>query len=148
MQTSTKGIEFIVKEEGFRLSSYLCAAGIWTIGIGHTGNVKSGMKITKEYAYELLIHDLKRFENVVNENTKAQLKQHEFDALVSLTFNIGCNAFKNSTLLKKINTKADSEEIEQQFLRWKYGGGKILPGLLARRKREFKMFVEGDYGIR
>lgn len=148
MHISDKGINFVIKEEGLRLTAYRCQAGVWTIGVGHTGNVKSGMKITKEYAFELLKHDLKRFENVVNKNTKVQLKQHEFDALVSLTFNIGCNAFKNSTLLKKINTKADPKEIEQQFLRWKYGGGKILPGLLVRRKREFKMFVEGDYGIR
>ena len=68
MQTSDKGIEFLIKEEGgIRLKAYKCQAGILTIGVGHTGkDVKEGMEITEEKAIELLKLDLRRFEDVVN----------------------------------------------------------------------------------
>lgn len=146
MQTSKKGIEFIVKEEGLVLSSYLCPAGVLTIGVGHTGkDVKKGMTITKEKALELLENDLQKFENAVNKYVITDLKQHEFDALVSFAFNVGTQAFKNSTLLKRINNNEDTESIKREFYKWKYGGGKVLPVLVARRKREYLLFKEGIY---
>lgn len=145
MHISDKGIHFIVKEEGERLKAYKCPAGVWTIGVGHTGNVKEGDKITKEQSRELLKHDLKRFEQCVNINCHVTLKNHEFDALISLAFNIGCEAFKNSTLLRKINSKSSIEDIEKEFNKWVYGGGRVLPVLVGRRKREFKLFKDGVY---
>lgn len=140
MKTSDKGIEFIIKEEGEVLHAYRCQAGVWTIGVGHTGGVTPNMKITKEQSRELLKSDLRRFEKVVNETIKRPLLQHEFDALVSFSFNVGAQAFKTSTLAKKINANAPYNEIREQFLRWNKAGGKVLAGLTSRRKREAKLY--------
>lgn len=146
MKISEKGIEFIIKEEGERLTAYKCPAGVLTIGVGHTGkDVKEGMKITKEQSREFLKQDLKRFETCINANVSRKLKQQEFDALVSFAFNVGCEAFRLSTLRKKINSYAPATEIAAEFRKWRKGGGKVLPVLIARREREIKLFVEGKY---
>ena len=98
------------------------------------------MEITEEKAIELLKLDLRRFEDVVNKNINVTLKQHEFDALISLAFNIGCAAFSNSTVVKKINTGAKMCEVEEAWKMWRKGGGKVLPILVRRREREVKMY--------
>lgn len=139
MNISNKGIEFIIKEEGEVLKAYKCAAGVWTIGVGHTGSdVKEGMIITKEKSRELLKSDLRRFESAVDKSIKIQLEQHQFDALVSLAFNIGVGNFSTSTLVKKINAGADIKEIEYQFKRWRFAAKK--PILLNRRIREVELY--------
>ena len=142
MNISNKGIEFLIKEEGgIKLKTYKCQAGVLTIGLGHTGkDVKEGMEITKEKAIELLKSDLRRFENVVNKSIKYPIEQHKFDALVSLAFNIGVNAFSNSTVVKKINMGAKMCEVEEAWKMWRKGGGKVLPILVRRREREIKMY--------
>lgn len=140
MKISEKGIEFIIKEEGEVLHAYKCPSGVWTIGIGHTGGVTPDMKITKKQSRELLKSDLRRFENIVNKVITRPLLQHEFDALISFSFNVGTQAFKNSTLVKKINTNAPYSEIRYEFLRWNKAKGKVLEGLTSRRKREAKLF--------
>lgn len=141
MKISEKGIEFIIKEEGEVLTAYICPAGVWTIGVGHTGSdVKPNMVITKEKSRELLKSDLSRFEKAVNTYITEELKQCEFDALTSFSFNIGVGNFSKSTLVRKINGKAPIAEIEKEFRKWVYAGGKILPGLKARREREIKLY--------
>lgn len=140
MKTSDKGIEFIIKEEGERLHAYRCGAGVWTIGVGHTGGVTPDMKITKAQSREFLKKDVERFEKAVNETIKHPLLQHQFDALVSFAFNVGAPAFKGSTLAKKINANAPWSEIREQFLRWNKAGGRVLAGLTSRRKREAKLY--------
>lgn len=141
MKVSEKGIEFIIKEEGEVLTAYKCPAGVLTIGVGHTGkDVKENMVITKEKSRELLKSDLSRFEKAVNTYIKEELKQCEFDALTSFSFNIGVGNFSKSTLARKINGKAPIAEIEKEFRKWVYAGGKILPGLEARREREIKLY--------
>lgn len=146
MKISEKGIEFLIKEEGEVLRAYKCPAGVLTIGVGHTGkDVKEGMTITKQQSRELLKQDLKRFETCINTNVSRILKQHEFDALVSFAFNVGCEAFRLSTLRKKINSYAPATEIATEFRKWRKGGGKVLPVLVARREREIILFVEGKY---
>ncbi len=145
MKISDKGIEFIKREEGEVLTSYRCSAGVWTIGVGHTGkDVTSNMRITKQKSDELLKSDLRRFENCINENVRVELKQREFDALVSLAFNIGCNAFKNSTLLRKINEKATFEEIEKSWKMWRMSNGKINNILVKRRERELEQYKQEE----
>lgn len=146
MKISEKGIEFLIKEEGEVLRAYKCPAGVLTIGVGHTGkDVKEGMTITKQQSRELLKADLRRFETCVDTNVSRILKQHEFDALVSFAFNVGCEAFRLSTLRKKINSYAPATEIAAEFRKWRKGGGKVLPVLVARREREIKLFQEGKY---
>ena len=127
-------------------SAYLCPAKVWTIGIGTTVypnglKVKKGDKCTQEQALEYLQHDLKSFEKTVNDSVKVPLSQNQFDALVSLAYNIGSAAFKNSTLLKKLNAK-DFTGAADQFLRWNKGGGKVLKGLVRRRDAERALFLK------
>lgn len=141
MKISDKGIEFLIKEEGEVLTAYKCQAGVWTIGVGHTGDeVMPGLKITKKKSRELLKIDLKRFEDVVNKSIKYPIEQYQFDALVSLAFNIGVNAFANSTVVKRINAGADMKDVEEAWKMWRMGGGKILPVLVARRGREINLY--------
>lgn len=141
MKTSQEGIDLIVKFEGLRLNTYRCPAGVLTIGVGHTGqDVYEGQTITREKAYELLKADLRRFEVSVNKLVRRELRQCEFDALVSLIFNIGTGNFAKSTLLKKINSNVKDEEIFNEWRKWKLAGGRILAGLVKRREAEIQMY--------
>ena len=144
MRISENGIEFIRQLEGEKLTAYPDIVGIWTIGVGHTGfvdvkPVARGMAITKEKSKELLTADLKRFESAVNNAVKVTLTQNQFDALVSLAFNIGEGAFARSTLVNKLNA-GDKKGAAEQFLVWKNAGGRVSQGLLNRRQKEKAMF--------
>jgi lysozyme len=146
MNISPLGIELIKHFEGLYLKAYKCPAGVWTIGYGHTGlthqdgTVKAGRKITNAEAKELLIHDINKFAPSVEKLVKVPLKQQEFDALVSFHFNTG--SLGRSTLLKKLN-QMDKGGAALEFLRWTRGGGKVLPGLVRRRKAEQYLFNTG-----
>lgn len=144
MRISENGIEFIRQLEGEKLTAYPDIVGIWTIGVGHTGVVDGkpvarGMAITKEKSKEILTADLKRFESAVNDAVKVTLTQNQFDALVSLAFNIGEGAFARSTLVNKLNA-GDKKGAAEQFLVWKNAGGRVSQGLLNRRQEEKAMF--------
>ena len=140
---STPGLELIKKFEGMRLRAYVCPAGVWTIGYGHTGpDVTDGLKITEEEAEALLRKDVGTYESAVSNYTTVKLNQNEYDALVSFTYNVGCNAYKNSTLLRKLNGGSGREEVANEFGRWTKGGdGSDLPGLVRRRAEEKKLFL-------
>lgn len=144
MKTSKNGIELIKKYEGCRLTAYKCPANVWTIGYGHTKNVKKGMKITKAEAESYLKDDLNTYENAVNKYVKVPLNQNQFDALVSFSFNCGTGALKTSTLLKKLNKK-DYKGAANEFLRWNKANGKVLNGLTKRRKEERGLFMKENY---
>lgn len=142
MNVSEKGISLIKNFEGCRLEAYKCPAGVPTIGYGHTGSeVHVGMKITQSEADRLLKNDLIIHCNNVSKLVKVPLNQNQFDALVSLEYNIGYGAFLKSTLLMLLNQKKYNEAAEQ-FLRWKYAGGKVLAGLERRRKAEKELFLQ------
>ena len=141
MRTSKEAKNKIKEFEGLRLSAYKCPAGVWTIGYGHTGGVVRGTTITKERADELLDHDLLRYESEIS---KIQgLSQHQFDALVSFTFNVGIGNFMKSTLRKKVMMNPSNSTIPSEFLKWKYAGGKVLQGLLKRREWEALEYEKG-----
>jgi len=142
MRTSRKGIEFIKAHEGLRVDAYLCPAGAPTIGYGHTYNVKMGDRITAEQAERLLIGDLAVAESEVNSHM-LRISQNQFDALVSFVFNVGARNFRSSTLLKRLKANPNDPDIEYQFRRWVYGGGRVLPGLIKRRKEESKLYCSG-----
>ena len=146
MKTSSNGTALIREFEGFVANAYLCPSKVWTIGIGTTiypngVKVKKGDKCTLEQAHEYLAHDMIEFEKTVNDSVKVPLSQNQFDALVSLAYNIGSGAFKNSTLLKKLNAK-DYAGAADQFLVWNKGGGKVLKGLVRRRDAERALFLK------
>lgn len=146
LQISKNMIEKIKKFEGLRLSVYLCPAGVQTIGYGHTRNYpfSTNYRITEEQAEKYLYDDLKKFENSIKKLVKVPLSQCQYDALVSLVFNIGATNLKNSTLLKYLNNGEYSLAAEQ-FERWIYSNGKKLDGLIARRKAEKLIFLHGKY---
>lgn len=146
MNISKAGIRFIIRHEGLRLTAYNLGDSntgipIWTIGVGHhSTDIYEGMTITKAEANRLLAKDLKRFVDCVNKSVKVNLNQNEFDALVSLSFNIGCSAFNRSTLLRKLNA-GDKLSIPFEFSRWVFDGGRRLRGLVSRRADEAKLFT-------
>ncbi len=143
MKASEKAYSLIRRFEGLRLAAYLCPAGVWTIGYGHTSNVLSGKVITKELAEEFLRQDIEAVENIVNAECPG-LRQCQFDALVSFVFNVGVGNFRKSTLLKKVKANPDDNSIMDEFLRWVYAKGVVQLGLQKRRLAEMRLyFSEG-----
>ena len=143
MKTSPKGIALIKEFEGLRLKAYLCPGGVWTIGYGHTAGVKSGMVISEAQAEEYLKADLISFERYLN-GLGLALNQNQFDALISLIYNIGIGNFQKSTLLRKARINANDNSIMDEFLRWVYSKGRVLPGLQRRRLREMKLYFSNE----
>lgn len=139
MKISNQGISLIKSFEGFRGHAYLCPAGVWTIGYGHTSGVKPGDVCTESEADAMLRNDLNYFERVVEEvNTKYQyaFTQSQFDALVSFTFNCGSGSL-NQLCRRGERTK---EEISEAVLLYNKSNGKVLTGLVRRRAAEKKLF--------
>ena len=143
MKLSQNGYTFLANEEGVRLEAYKDIAGIWTIGYGNTyyedgTRVKQGDKITKDRALSLFRIIVKQFEDAVNSTITQAINQNQFDALVSLSYNIGISAFKGSTVARRVNANPCDSTIRQAFEMWKNAGGK--PILLNRRKREANLY--------
>lgn len=131
----------LMEMEGLRLDAYVDAAGVWTIGYGHTKNVRQGDKISEYWAKELLMQDVAEVERQVKALGVAKT-QGQFDALVSFAFNLGIDNLKRSTLLKCIREGRSMREIKRQFMRWVVAGGKRLKGLERRRAWEVQRFFE------
>ncbi|MCR5238883.1 MAG: lysozyme [Prevotella sp.] len=134
-------IHKLMEMEGLRLDAYVDAAGVWTIGYGHTKNVRQGDKISEYWAKELLMQDVAEVERQVKALGVAKT-QGQFDALVSFAFNLGIGNLKRSTLLKCIREGRSMREIKRQFMRWVVAGGKRLKGLERRRAWEVQRFFE------
>lgn len=111
----------------------------WTIGYGHTGDVKEGMTITEHQADAILDYDLSTFEEWVNAHAPS-LNDNQFAAVVSFTFNLGMAALARSTLLKHIHA-GRLKEAANEFMKWKYAAGKVMPGLVRRRAAERELFL-------
>lgn len=127
--------------EGLRIAAYVCPGGIVTIGYGHTGDdVMEGQTIDVDRAEELLALDVLRFETAVNELVMVPMTQGMMDALISFAFNLGVQALKGSTLLKKLNAD-DKEGAANEFLKWNKARGKVLGGLVRRRMAEREIFL-------
>ena len=136
----SKEAELIKSFEGLELEAYLCPADVWTIGYGHTGDVKEGDTITKAEADELLDKDLEKFRSGVNRCVKVPLNENQFGALVSFAYNVGIGSLQSSTLLKLLNA-GDYDAAADQFPRWNKSGGKVLTGLTRRREAERAVFL-------
>jgi lysozyme len=139
MKSTNYAILLIKSFEQLRLNSYLCPAGKWTIGYGHTDGVNRGMLITEKTADAFLKQDIKHAEDEVN-RIDADLTQEQFDALVSFVFNVGTQAFRVSTLRKLVERNPGDPKIADEFRRWVYAGDKKLPGLIKRREQEIKLY--------
>lgn len=137
----------LIKEfEQCRLLAYLCPAGVWTIGWGHTKGVMPGHKIFADQAEQLFQEDIAEFDaGVAALFSTAHLEQHQFDALVCFAYNTGLKALENSTL-RKLVREGNIEGAAAEFEKWVSGGRpkRKLSGLVKRRKKERALF-EGKY---
>lgn len=141
MQTSQAGVDLIKEFEGCRLKACRCPAGVLTAGYGSTGpHVKPTTVYTLEQAETRLRLDLMRFEQAVIRGAN-DFSQHQFDAMVSLAFNVGIGAFEKSTLLRKHNA-GDHEGAAREFGRWNKAGGRVLAGLTRRRAAEAVLYLK------
>lgn len=143
MQVSKQGRDFIKGFEKLELKAYPdpgTGGKPWTVGWGHTKGVKPGDQITQAQAEVFLAEDLSAFESAVNSAIKRPMTQSQFDAMVSLAFNIGGANFASSTLVKKFNA-GDVTGAADQFPRWKNANGKEMKGLVRRRAAERELFL-------
>jgi lysozyme len=140
-----KGIPIIRKFEGLKLKAYLCPAGVWTIGYGNTfyengSKVQEGEKITLDRADKLLFFVVQKFESEVSKLVKSSINDNQLGALTSFAFNVGAGNLAKSTLLKKVNANPNDATIRDEFMRWTKAGGKVLNGLITRRKAEADLY--------
>ena len=141
MNISDAGLSLIKSFEGCRLTAYLpTPQDVPTIGYGSTRGVTLGDTCTQAEADQMLREDCSEAEGCVSMAVDVDLTQHQFDALVSLVFNIGCGAFRGSTLLKLLNA-GDFDAAQHQFSRWDKQAGKVLAGLTRRRAAEAALFA-------
>lgn len=142
MEISKNGLDLIKKFEGCKLTAYRCPANVPTIGYGATfyengKPVKMGDKITQERADALLLHVVKGFYHDI-----AGTSQNQKDAIVSFCYNLGNGNFNKSTLKKKILANPNDPTIEAEFMKWTKAGGKVLAGLVRRRRAESELYFK------
>jgi lysozyme len=141
-----KGLNLIKQFEGFLAKPYKCPAGIPTIGYGATyypNGLKVSMTdkaITEGQASTMLMNMLRTYEKSVDSFCRDDINQNQFDALVAFAYNVGVNALKGSTLLKKVNKNPQDVTIRNEFLKWNKANGRALKGLTNRRIAEADLY--------
>lgn len=148
MKSSLEGLVFLASLEGVALSKYLCSAGVVTIGVGATKSEipdiaewPASKTITVEDAFDLLDKSIVRYENAINKALKVEVTQNQFDALVSIAYNIGTHGAATSTFMRRINTGASMSAITAAILMWDKP-----KEIIGRRKKEVELFSKGNYG--
>jgi len=146
MKISREGLALIKRWEGCRLTAYQDSVGVWTIGYGITTNaglgvIKKGMKITQEQADDMLLAALAKYEKTVSDSLRRNPTQVQYDAMVSLCYNIGQSAFAKSTVVKRFNA-GDIAGAADAFMMWVKAGGKTVQGLVNRRHDERRHFLK------
>lgn len=135
---SASALVSILLHEGYSDKAYAPVKGdVPTIGFGTTGGVKMGDTIKPPQAVARALGDVQKFEGALKQCVKVPLHQYEYDAYISLSYNIGSKAFCGSTLVKKLNA-GDFDGACQQVLRWDRFKGKPLAGLTKRRQAEYE----------
>lgn len=146
MKISQQGLALIKRWEGCKLTAYQDSVGVWTIGYGITtaaglGTIKKGMTITQAQADEWLVAALAKYEKTVADTLKRNPTQNQFDAMVSLCFNIGQAGFAKSSVARRFNA-GDTAGAADAFMMWTKAGGKTVQGLVNRRTDERKLFLK------
>lgn len=140
------GLALVKRFEGFSPTPYLCPANRWTIGFGSTRGLDglpvtaATAPITSEEADALLARDLEDAERAVLRLIKVPLTDGQFDALCDFAFNLGSGSLQRSTLRAKVN-RGEHGDVPGEFLKWCRGGGRILPGLVRRRRAEAERYA-------
>ena len=139
LSLSAAGLVGILNYEGFSDTAYIPVAGdVPTIGFGTTEGVKLGDTITPEKAIERAYRDIQKTESAIHKCVHVPLSDNEYSSFVSLAYNIGTSAFCSSTLVKKLNAR-DYEGACAEIKRWVYVKGQVVPGLVNRREKEYRM---------
>lgn len=137
-------IDLIKKYEGFRPQSYQDSVGVWTIGYGTTRingqPVKAGTTITEDQALQLVKQEVNKLWSQIESITKVNLNDNQMNALIDFAYNLGFSALKTSTLMKYVN-ESQFDKAADEFGRWVFAGGKVLPGLVKRREAEKQLFL-------
>ncbi len=141
-------IDLIKEFEGFRANAYRDSVGVWTIGYGHTSRagepkVKPGMRITRAEGERILKKDVAMFAADVERalgNDADKLNDNQFGAIVSFAYNVGIGNLKKSSVLKAIR-RGDLDAVPAKLKLWNKAGGKVLKGLVRRRKAEGELFM-------
>ena len=139
----TIALDFIRNEEGCELHSYLCPAGKWTIGYGHTQGVTDGMEISQAHAEDLLRADVIDCAGRMASYIKAPVTKWQYIALVSLSFNVGDLRRKAPKLLHNLNSRQE-DKAAHEFLDICRADGRVVAGLKRRREKEAKMFLRTE----
>ena len=147
MKVNKFGIETMHHFEGCKLTAYQCPAKVWTIGWGNTfypdkTPVKQGDVITQEQANALFETVMNNFALGVKKCLTKEVNENQFSALVCFAYNVGIGSLQKSTLLKKININPNDETIAGEFAKWTKAGGKVLLGLVRRRKAESDLYFK------
>ena len=137
LSLSAAALVGIATHEGYVGQAYRDIVGVWTIGFGTTEQVKPGDKIDPVRALQRKMADVQKFEGALKQCVKVPLHQHEYDAFLSLAYNIGPGAFCGSTLVRKLNAE-DYAGACAEILRWDKAGGKTVAGLTKRRQAEHR----------
>ena len=140
MKISEEGLSELAQREGVRTKAYRDTRGIWTIGIGHTSaagppDVYEGLELTTEQVMDLFAKDIGQYEDCVNSSVKSELTQNQFDALVSICYNIGTGGFSKSSIVRDINSGADLRTIDSAIMMWNKPSE-----ILSRRQSEVNEF--------
>lgn len=136
LSLSAAALVGIATHEGYVGQAYQDIVGVWSIGFGTTEGVKPNQTITPVQAISRALTDAQKFEGALKQCVTVPLHQHEYDAYVSLSYNIGSGAFCRSTLVKKLNA-GDYDGSCKEILRWNRAGGKEVRGLTIRRQQEY-----------
>ena len=140
MRVSPAGAALIRHFEGFSPVAYRCPAGLLTIGYGHVLAADESLRVIDKAAAEILLrNDLVAVEASIRRLIRRSLSSTQFDALASFTFNLGAGALQRSRLRRLVNRRTD-EAVPRELMRWVHGGGRILPGLIARRQAEARLY--------
>ncbi len=139
LSLSAAALVGLALHEGYRGEAYIPVPGdVATIGFGTTAGVKMGDRITPEKALARALTDAQKFEGALKQCVKVPLHQHEYDAYIQFSYNVGSTAFCGSTLVRKLNA-LDYEGACKELLRWTKAGGRELPGLVKRRQAEYQL---------
>lgn len=138
MAASAAVLVSIAMNEGFKDKAYQDSVGVWTIGFGETKGVKPGDTIAPQRAMKQLLDSADAHAKGMTACIKVPLYQHEYDAYLSFTYNVGVGNFCKSDVLRELN-QGNYEQACKNLLHWDYAGGKKLPGLTRRRQEEFKL---------
>ena len=147
MKVNKLGIDMMHHFEGCKLTAYQCPAKVWTIGWGNTfypdkTPVKQGDVITQEQANALFETVMNNFALGVKKCLTKEVNENQFSALVCFAYNVGIGSLQKSTLLKKININPNDQTIAGEFAKWTKAGGKVLLGLVRRRKAEADLYFK------